>query len=691
MSRLLPPPAALLFGLAALAVAVEPPTPFGPVPTERQLRWHDLEMYAFIHFTTNTFTGKEWGYGDESPQVFNPSSFDADQIVGTIADAGLKAVMLTCKHHDGFCLWPSAYTEHSVKASPFQGGQGDVVRAISDACRRRGLAFGVYLSPWDRNHAAYGTPAYLTYFRNQLRELLTNYGPIFEVWFDGANGGDGYYGGTRERRRIDRRTYYDWPTTWALVRELQPMACMFSDGGPDVRWVGNERGFAGETCWGTLNAADFAPGIADTKALVQGQRPGTHWLPAEVDVSIRPGWFWHEHENNQVKSPAKLLQIYCESVGRGANLILNIPPDRRGLVHENDVAALRGWKALLDATFARDLAQGATVTASNVRGGDARFAAANVLDGRRDTYWATDDGVTRGELILDLGRPATFNVVRVREFLPLGQRIEAVALDIGKDGGWQEIATATSIGNQRLLITGYQTAAKLRLRVVQAAACPAISEIALFAMPAELEDPVITRSRDGAVRITTSRPGPALLCTTDGSEPGPTSPRFDQPIALPRGGVVKARVLLPDGRMGAVVSETFGLATAGWTILGGDRQAARLIDGDGATAWTMAGAPPQSVVIDLGAEETVRGITLLPRQDGVTDGTPDRYEVAVSADGGQWSEPVAAGEFANIRANPVRQVVTFATPATGRFMRLAITRTVDGGKPVIAELGVLGK
>jgi alpha-L-fucosidase len=222
---------AAFFLLAAICFAAEPPTPYGPLPSERQLRWHETEFYAFIHFTTNTFTDKEWGYGDESESVFNPTAFDADQIVQTCRDAGMKGVVLTCKHHDGFCLWPSKYTEHSVKKSPWREGKGDVVREISDACRKYGLKFGVYLSPWDRNHKDYGKPEYLEYFRNQLRELLTNYGPIFEVWFDGANGGDGYYGGAREKRSIDNSTYYDWPNTWAIVRELQPGAAMFSDVG----------------------------------------------------------------------------------------------------------------------------------------------------------------------------------------------------------------------------------------------------------------------------------------------------------------------------------------------------------------------------------------------------------------------------------------------------------------------------
>jgi alpha-L-fucosidase len=467
----------------ACAVAADAPKPYGPVPSPRQLAWLDLEVYGFLHFGVNTFTDKEWGYGDEPESTFNPTDFDADQIARTAEDAGMRGLMLTCKHHDGFCLWPSKYTEHSVKNSPWRDGRGDVVKEISEACRKHGLKFGTYLSPWDRNYKDYGHPEYLTYYRNQIRELLTNYGPIFEVWFDGANGGDGYYGGARTMRRIDNRTYYDWQNTWKIVRELQPDACMFSDGGPDCRWVGNESGFAGETCWATVNRQGTLPGLADAKLLNVGQRDGTDWLPAEVDVSIRPGWFYHPAQDKDVKSVEHLLKIYYESVGRGANLILNIPPDRRGQIHEKDAQALRQWRKILDATFAVDLARDAKATAGNTRGNDPRFAPGNVVDGNRETYWATDDATTTAELVLDLGKPVTFNVVRVREYLPLGQRVDAIALDSWDGQAWKEFATATSIGNQRLLRTPSLTTSKVRLRVTKAAACPAISEVGLFLSP----------------------------------------------------------------------------------------------------------------------------------------------------------------------------------------------------------------
>ena len=459
---------------------VIPPQPYGPVPSARQLQWHALEFYGFIHFTINTFTDKEWGYGDEDTALFDPTEFDAEQIVRVAKDAGMKGLILTAKHHDGFCLWPSKYTDHSVKNSPWRNGHGDVVKEISDACRKYGLKFGIYLSPWDRNNADYGRPAYLTYFRNQLRELLTNYGPVFEVFFDGANGGDGFYGGAREMRRIDRETYYDWPTTWQMVRALQPDACLFSDAGPDVRWVGNERGVAGETCWATLNAKDFVPGRADESRLNRGDRPDAQWVPAECDVSIRPGWFYHATEDSTVRSAQNLVDIYYDSVGRGASMLLNLPPDRRGRINENDERALHEFRRILNLTLANDLAQGAKVTASNTRGNDRRFGPRHAIDNRRDTFWTTDDDVHTPELVLDLGREVTFNVVRLREYLPLGQRVEAFAVDVWRNGGWTEFANGRSIGNCRLLRKEPVTTSKVRLRITQAPVCPAISEFALF-------------------------------------------------------------------------------------------------------------------------------------------------------------------------------------------------------------------
>jgi alpha-L-fucosidase len=692
----------LSLGPVAAAPAVAPPAPFGPLPTARQLRWHEMEFYGFLHFTVNTFTDKEWGYGDESEMVFNPTAFDADQIVRTAKDAGMKGLILTAKHHDGFCLWPSRYTEHSVKNSPWRDGQGDIVKEISEACRRQGLRFGVYLSPWDRNHADYARAEYLAYYRNQLRELLTNYGDIFTVWFDGANGGDGYYGGARETRRIDNRTYYDWTNTWSIVREMMPMAVMFSDAGPDFRWVGNEAGIAGDPCWATMDMTKPGryPG-GSSAGLNSGERPGTAWLPAECDVSIRPGWFYHAAEDTRVKTPAQLLDIYYKSVGQGACLNLNLPPDRRGRIHENDIQSLKEFRRILDATFATNLAAGSRLAASNVRGGGARqFAPQNVLDGERNTYWSTDDAVTSAELVLDLGRPIAFNVVSLREWLPLGQRIEAFALDQWKDGGWREFATGTSIGNRRLVRGPYVTTDRLRLRITQASASPALAELGLFAEPASFSPPRITRNRQGQVTITADGPGPVIRYTLDGSEPKADSLAYEKPFPLSRGGTVKARVFSSQrARAGDVATETFGLSKARWKVVassyaaqGGD--AGRVIDDRPDTLWhthdTQTGehAPPQEVVVDLGETLELSGFTYLPRRDGTARGMVDKYEFYTSTDGKTWGEPAARGEFSNIRANPVLQPVVFARPVRARYFRFVALRAVEAGHVAVAEIGV---
>lgn len=466
------------------ANAPAPPEPYGPKPTSRQLLWHQMEFYGFVHFTVNTFTDKEWGYGDEDEKVFNPTAFNADQIAQTARDAGMKGLILTCKHHDGFCLWPSKYTEHSVKNSAWKGGKGDVVKELSEACVGHGLKFGVYLSPWDRNHKDYGKPQYIAYYRNQLRELLGNYGDVFVVWFDGANGGDGFYGGARETRHIDNTTYYDWKKTWQIVRELMPNAVMFSDAGPDIRWVGNEEGIAGDPCWATLDMSKprRVPG-GTSEGLNSGERPGTAWLPAECDVSIRPGWFYHANEDAKVKSPEELLDIYYRSVGRGACLNLNIPPDRRGIINENDVLSLREFRRILDATFSTDLARSAHVSASNVRGGAAQFSAQHLIDADPTAYWATDDGVNTPSVVLDFDNPITFNVVSLREFLTLGQRVEAFALDRWENGEFHEFAHGTSIGNRRLWRGSAVTTQKVRLRITKSPVCPAISEFGLFREP----------------------------------------------------------------------------------------------------------------------------------------------------------------------------------------------------------------
>lgn len=472
---------ALLFAANVSAQNNKAPKPIYPIPSAAQLQWHEMETNAFIHFTTNTFTDKEWGYGDESEKVFNPSALNADQWAATLKKAGFKTMILTCKHHDGFCLWPSAYTEHSVKNSPYKNGKGDVVREARDAAKKYGLKFGVYLSPWDRNRADYGTPSYVTYYRNQLKELFTQYGPVFEMWFDGANGGDGYYGGAREKRKIDGATYYDWPTTLNLVRKMEPNVIFFSDAGPGVRWVGNESGIAGLTNWNTITTDSLYAGKSGMEALLQtGSAEGNKWVPAEVDVSIRPGWFWHESENDKVKTPQQLFDIYLTSVGRGSTLLLNVPPDRRGVFHENDVKSLLGFKELVDKAFATNLASKAAVTASSFRGKLANFAPTNITDGNKNSYWTTNDNVTTGNYTIKLAKEQTIKYVVLQEYIKLGQRVKSFYVEAWVDGAWKKVADGTTIGYKRILSIDPVKTSQIKVTITESKACPIISNTALY-------------------------------------------------------------------------------------------------------------------------------------------------------------------------------------------------------------------
>lgn len=477
----------LLLLTACSQPAPDMPLPVGPLPSQQQVDWHRLEYYAFVHFNMNTFTDQEWGYGDEDAGSFNPEALDCRQWVRIFKKAGMNGVILTAKHHDGFCLWPSEYTEHSVKNAPWKNGKGDVLQELAEACREYDMKMGLYLSPWDRNHAEYGRPAYLDYFRNQLKEILTQYGAVFEVWFDGANGGDGYYGGAREVRKIDRESYYQWAQINQLVLSLQPNAIIFSDNGPGARWIGNEQGIAGETNWNLLNPADIViggtGGMRDKiKLLNEGDEHGSSWIPGEADVSVRPGWYYHPAQDTSVKSLEELLDIYYKSIGRGANLLLNIPVDNRGLVHENDSIALMKLKRALDQTFSNNLAENAQVRESNFRGRNTHYKANKTVDGNPDSYWATDDSVLQARLTMEWEEEKTFNRFLIQEYIPLGQRVKSFQLEIEKDGAWIAIAEAKTIGNKRILRFPAVTSKKLRLVILDAKACPLITEIGVYAV-----------------------------------------------------------------------------------------------------------------------------------------------------------------------------------------------------------------
>ncbi len=458
-----------------------PPEPVGPVPSERQLAWHRMEYYMFVHFTVNTYTDREWGLGDEPETAFNPSELDCRQWARVARDAGMKGIIITAKHHDGFCLWPSRYTSHSVKGSKWKDGKGDVVLELSKACSEYGLKLGIYLSPWDRNSAVYGKPEYLDYYRNQLRELLTEYGNIFEVWFDGANGGDGYYGGARETRKIDNRTYYDWAGTHKIVRDLQPGAVMFSDAGPDVRWVGNEGGMGSPTNWCLLNRDEMYPGGDFASILGEGHENGKYWVPAEVDVSIRPGWFYHARQDSLVRSPENLMNLWYQSVGRNCNLLLNVPPDRRGLLNEKDVASLLAFRQLREKEFATEILKGKKASASATRGNSFRAALAN--DGNPETYWSAPDNTISATLTFNLEEPTEMNRILIQEYISLGQRIKKYSVEVLVEGDWKKAVEGTTIGYKVIRKFPVVKASGIRIKFEDSKASPAISNVEVFRAP----------------------------------------------------------------------------------------------------------------------------------------------------------------------------------------------------------------
>lgn len=448
------------------AVGPPAPPPVTPVPSPAQLAWQELEYYGFIHFGMNTFTNHEWGEGRADPNLFQPTALDTRQWARVARAAGMKGLIITAKHHDGFCLWPSQTTSYSVKSSSWRDGQGDILRDLSAACRAEGLKFGVYLSPWDRNHQLYGTPRYNRVFREQWREILTGYGEIFESWLDGAND-------------HQKRMVYDFGGFFATIKALQPRTIIFSDAGPDIRWVGNEKGFAGETNWSLRDNEGSFPGFADEKALNTGDEDGTVWLPAECDVSIRPGWFYHAEEDGRLKSVEQLMEIYYGSVGRNANLLLNIGVDRRGLVNENDERRLMEFRMAREEAFRKRLPV-TRISASNVRGRQRRFGPEMAIDEGRGTFWTTDDGITEASLELELGGEQECGKILIQEEIALGQRVKRFALERWTGQGWENVFRQTTIGYKRIVRFPPVRATKLRLTIEAARAAPVISNLELY-------------------------------------------------------------------------------------------------------------------------------------------------------------------------------------------------------------------
>lgn len=695
---------AVFLGLLALSTNLfgqSAPKPYGVLPTTAQLKWHEMEMYCLIHFGANTYLDHEWGYGDEDPNLVNPVQFDAKQIVGAAKAGGFKGIVVVAKHHDGLCLWPTKTTTHNISQSKWKNGKGDIIKEYQLACAQLGLKLGLYCSPWDRNNPEYGKPEYLDIYRRQLKELYSNYGPLFTSWHDGANGGSGYYGGANENRSIDRSTYYDWDSTWNITRTMQPDAVIFGDVGPGSRWVGNEDGHAATTCWATYTPEAPEEGKRPANGFVKselgttGTRNGKYWIPAECDVAIRPGWFYHESQNAQVFTSSQLLDLYYESVGRGASLDLGLSPDQRGLLNDIDVASLKGFGELLRKTFAVNLAKGATLKASNIRGNNAaKFGPQQLLDADRYSYWATDDAVTTADLTLDLHGNKTFNVIRFRENIKLGQRIDSIGVDIMENGNWTAIAAATSIGSNRLIRLGKNvTAAKVRIRVY-APVSIALSDVGLFKEPVYIRAPLIKREKSGMVTISSEQSTDPIYYTLDGSNPTLQSPVYKQPFLFADGGTIKARngstVL-----MGDIKTRIYGIGKKGWKVIEAPAgsNADNVVDEDESTNWNtltpeLSGKIPVDVAIDMGETHLIKAFTYLPRQDRKDEGLIGKYAFYVSQNGRDW-EKARAGDFHNIEANPVQQLVILDHPLKARYFKFSALHINNGDGVMVAELGII--
>ena len=659
--------AALLFAAVSCDSPADP-EPLYPIPSENQMRWQEMEYYAFIHYSLNTYTDQSWGYGDESLDLFNPQNLDCREWARICKEAGMKGIIFTAKHHCGFCMWPSEYTEYSVKNTAWKDGKGDVVRGLADACKEYGLEFGVYLSPWDRNHAAYGTDEYITYFRNQLRELLTNYGPIFETWFDGAHGGGGYYGGADEDRQIDRRTYYQWKETFAMARELQPGILIWNDGGDrgDLRWVGTEAGFVGETNWSQLNKE----GEVEWGMLHYGLEGGDSWVCAEVNTSIRPEWFYHQNEDMKVKTVPQLMESYYHSVGRNATFLLNVPIMPDGSVHPTDEARLLEFAKAREDAFADDLAYKSKVESDKTRGNHRKFSASKAVDGKKDTYWAMDDEDNTGCITIDFGKAQSFNRVLVQEYIRLGQRVRSFKIEYLSEGEWKLITEATTIGYKRILYFPTVTSRYLRFTVTDSRACPLISNIEVYRAPQILDAPQIRRNKAGEVVIVPADPESVIYYTFDGSEPGKDSNIYEGPVPVAGKVDVKAVAYEPSSeKMSPVSNVSFDLPRTKWTILGGQEYEA-IFDGDPVSAWHQDshGKLPVALTVDLGETLNVSGFKYLPDPYLWGPGIITRYSFEVSRDGKKWIN-VSEGEFSNIKNNPVEQTKVFE-PHEARYVKL---------------------
>lgn len=685
-------------------------------PSRNQLAWHELDGYAaFVHFGVNTFTDREWGDGTEDPAIFNPTDFDAEEMISIIKDGGMKMAVLTCKHHDGFCLWPSKYTDHSVASSPYKGGKGDIVKEFSDACHKLGIRFGVYLSPWDRHDFRYGdSPAYNDYYINQLTELLTQYGEVSDVWLDGACA-EGPNGKKQE---------YDWRRIYATVHELAPNATI-SSVGPDVRWCGNEAGRCRESEWNVIpvaNTDEYLSEYSETTATAftrhncQGHCQNgdlgslqvlkeraaygdrLYWYPAQVDLSIRPGWFYHDTEDISVHTVEALLDFYMKSAGGNAQLLLNLPPNKQGRIHPIDAQRVRSLGRILRDTFAVNMLEDAALTA------DAE-GAAGIENLVKDGGVFSAGNQKTVTITAEFSSPKTFDLICLRENIANGQRIEAVEIFVLDEAGeWKQAAKTTVVGSKRLVRIPETQSKGVRIAVTQSRDVPELTALGVYKLPKLLASPKIFRDPEGMVHIDAASPA-KLYYTTDGGAPDQTSALYKEPFFMPESGTVRVQAVYPPEVLqdAVEVSEketgmTFGVWKKNWKVVS---TSGKERNGQSPDCLLEAGDETY-VVAETGAYEVVlemdrpRRLTGLLYQPVTTD--PDFHhnctaaQVAVSMDGNAWTEIPEVLKFDNIYHNPKLTVCPFEkTAPEAKFVKVTFGYGLQENTRAVAEIGFLSE
>lgn len=657
------------------------PEAIEPIPTQQQIDWHKLETYAFVHFGLNTYNDLEWGFGNTPASTFNPTELNCEQWVMTLKQCGMKGVILTAKHHDGFCLWQTKTTDYSIANSPYKNGKGDMVKELSDACKKHGLKFGLYLSPWDRNHAEYAYDEYVEVYHKQIDELTGNYGELFEFWFDGANGGNGYYGGTNEFRSINAKEYYNYERARDTILKRHPNAMIFGGTCQTIRWVGNEQGWAGDTDWCMIN-----PEIDDNhKYLTHGSENGTHWIPAEVDVSIRPGWFYHEREDHQVKSLAHLTDIYYRSVGHNANLLLNFPINLDGKIPALDSIRAVEWHNVISNNLKDNILKDAKVNVDNERG--RKFKAENVIDDDWETYWATEDDYNFGTISFTFDNPVKMNRVVLQEYIPLGQRVKDFYMEGELNGKWFKINafdTLSTIGYKRIVRFNTVELDKLIIYFEESRGPLCINNIEAYCAPVLLTEPTISRDFDNYVKIESSDKDAAVFYTLDGSEPNENSLRYDKPFIFNKNGVIKAISYdVESNNKSSVTIKELDLSHDFFNIIEPKDGTRKIIDAN--VYSTMYINNNERLTFEFNEEQTICGFRYTPNQSRDASRHIVDYELYIDGN------LIKNGTFGNIKNNPIEQVIRFED-IKGKTVTFIPTRSTDDSRNGgIAEFSIITK